>query len=174
MVKKLNATITAALDKACPIINSKIVNKNNPWWTDQLTQMRKELYSLYDNSKLHPDNLNLYKTKLKNYRKKCRTHANEDARRIQEILDNEEEMAKQVNNLADIDSPKLSTLVVNGKSTDLGGETGKALLKAHYPGIKEKQETKIDRNKSIYVNILENKYDWINAERLNDVFRGFK
>ena len=47
MVKKLNAKITEALDKACPIIDSKIVNKNNPWWTD------------------------LYKTKLKNYRKKC-------------------------------------------------------------------------------------------------------
>ena len=70
MVKKLNATITAALDKACPIINSKIVNKNNPWWTDKLTQMRKELYSLYDNSKLHPDNLNLYKTKLKKLQEK--------------------------------------------------------------------------------------------------------
>ena len=62
MVKKLNSTITAALDKACPIIDSKIVNKNNPWWTDQLTQMRKELYSIYDKSKLHPDNLSLYKT----------------------------------------------------------------------------------------------------------------
>ena len=142
MVKKLNTAITTALDKVCPIIDSKIVNKNNPWWTDQLTQMRKELYSIYDKSKLHPDNLKTYKTKLKSYRKKCRKHANEDARPTQEILANEQEMAKHVNNLVDINSPKLSPLVINGTPTDLGIETGKALLKTHYPGIKEKQETK--------------------------------
>ena len=57
------------LDKICPILPAKIINKNNPWWTDQLKQMRKELYTLYDKSKLSNDNLELYKQKLKTYRK---------------------------------------------------------------------------------------------------------
>ena len=83
-------------------------------------------------------------------------------------------MAKHVNNLADINSQKLSNLVINGKPTDLGVETGKALLNAHYPGIQEKQHTKIDRNKSVYASMLENKFEWINPDRLNDVFRRFK
>ena len=83
-------------------------------------------------------------------------------------------MAKHVNNLTDINSPKQNTLVINGKPTDLRVETGKALLNAHYPGIKEKQPTKIDRNKSIYTNMFDDRYEWINSDRLNDVFQGFK
>ena len=49
-------------------------------------------------------------------------------------------MAKHVNNMAEISSPKLSTLTLKqGHSTDPGKETGKALLEAHYPGIKPKK-----------------------------------
>ena len=70
MVNKLNKCIALELDKVCPLLPSKIINKNNPWWTDQLKQMRKELYALYDKPKLDPDNLELYKQKLKTYRKK--------------------------------------------------------------------------------------------------------
>ena len=33
MVNKLNNCITAELDKVCPILPAKIINKNNPWWT---------------------------------------------------------------------------------------------------------------------------------------------
>ena len=66
MVNKLNKCITAQLDNVCPILPSKIINKNNPWWTDQLNQMRKELYAIYDKSKINSDNHELYKMKLKN------------------------------------------------------------------------------------------------------------
>ena len=65
MVHKLNQCINTELDKVCPIIPSKIVNKNNPWWTAQLKQMHKELYTLYDKSKTSTDTLELYKQKLK-------------------------------------------------------------------------------------------------------------
>ena len=53
MVNKLNNAITSELDKVCPILPSKIINKNNPWWTEQLNQMRKELFTLYDLSLIH-------------------------------------------------------------------------------------------------------------------------
>ena len=34
MVNKLNNCITTELDKVCPILPARIINKNNPWWTD--------------------------------------------------------------------------------------------------------------------------------------------
>ena len=69
MVNKLNKCIATELDKICPILPTKIINRNNPWWTEQLNQMRKELFSLYDKSKINADNMELYKLKLKTYRK---------------------------------------------------------------------------------------------------------
>ena len=83
-------------------------------------------------------------------------------------------MAKHVNQLIDNNCPRLSTLNINGVNTDPGIKTGKALIEAHYPEIQPKKSTKIDRNKSIYSNMLIAKYDWINKERLENVFRGFK
>ena len=120
MVYKLNQCITTELDKVCPIIPTKIVNKNNPWWTDQLKQMRKELYTLYDKSKLSSDNLELHKSKLKKYRRKCSKESQKDARRIQEIIQNEQEMAKHVNLMIESSSPKLSTLTQKNGNTDPG------------------------------------------------------
>ena len=169
MVNKLNKCITLELDKVCPILPSKIINRNNPWWTDQLNQMRKELYALYDKSKLGQDNLDLYKLKLKACRRKCSIESHKETRRIQEMTENEQEMAKHVNRLTESSSPKLSTLTLNGRNTDPGKETGKALLEAHCPGIKTKQGTKYDRNKSVYTNLLNDKYDWINIDRLNSL-----
>ena len=81
MVNKLNNCITAELDKVCPILPARIINKNNPWWTDQLKQMRKELFTLYDKSKNSPEDHEIYKLKLNKYRKKCSKESQKDARR---------------------------------------------------------------------------------------------
>ena len=90
------------------------------------------------------------------------------------MVENEKEMARHVNMMNESSSPKLSTLNLQGNSTDPGKETRKALLEAHYPGIRPKKGTKYDRNKSIYTNMLTEKYSWINIDRLNNVFHGFK
>ena len=71
-------------------------------------------------------------------------------------------------------SPKISTLNLNGRNTDPGKETGKAMLAAHYPDIKPKQGTRYDRNKSVYSRMLTDKYTWISIDRLQTVFQGFK
>ena len=137
--------------------------------------MRKELFTLYDKSKTSPDDQKLYKLKLKKFRKKCSKESQKDARRIQEIVENEQEMAKHINMMTESSSPKLSTLTLKqGRSTDPGKETGKALLEAHYPGIRPKKGTRYDRNKSVFTNLLQEKYNWINVERLKTVFQGFK
>ena len=116
--------------------------------------MRKELYALYDKSKINSDNHELYKMKLKKYRHKCSKESQKEARRIQEIIQTEQEMAKHVNMMTETSSPKLTTLNLNGRNTDPGKETGKALLEAHYPGIRPKKGTKYDRNKSVYTKLL--------------------
>ena len=88
--------------------------------TEQLKQMRKELFTLYDKSKTNPDDQELYKLKLKKYRKKCSKESQKDARRIQELIENEQEMAKHVNMMTESSSPKLSTLTLKqGRSTCL-------------------------------------------------------
>ena len=83
-------------------------------------------------------------------------------------------MAKHVNMMSETSSPKITTLKINGRNTDPGKDTGKALLEAHYPGIRPKKGTKYDRNKSVYTNLLQDKFKWINMERLQTVFQGFK
>ena len=116
-----------------------------------------------------------YKLKLKTYRKKCNIESQKDTRRIQETIENEQKMAKHVNQMAEVNSPKLSTLSLQqGHQTDPGEETGRALLEAHYPGIKPKKGTRYDRNKSMYSNPLQEKYDWINIDRLKSYFKASK
>ena len=90
------------------------------------------------------------------------------------MIENDQEMAKHVNMMSEASSPKVTTLNINGRNTDPGKETGKALLETHYPGIQPKQGTKYDRNKSIYTSLLHDKFKWISLDRLSTVFRGFK
>ena len=60
-------------------------------------------------------------------------------------------MAKYVNSMTESNAPKLSTLSLqDGRETDPGKETGQALLKAHYPGMRLKKGTRYDRNKSVF------------------------
>ena len=47
MVEKINSCIDLALDKACPLTKTKIINKNNPWWTDQLEDLRTQVTNAY-------------------------------------------------------------------------------------------------------------------------------
>ena len=84
-------------------------------------------------------------------------------------------MAKLVNTMTESNAPKLSTLTLKeGRETDPGKETGQALLEAHYPGMRPKKGTRYDRNKSVFTNLLEEKYKWISVDRLTTVFQALK
>ena len=47
MVQKLTYTIEEATENCCPMMPAKKVNKNNPWWTPQINDLRKEVNALY-------------------------------------------------------------------------------------------------------------------------------
>ena len=47
MVNKTYSALNRALDLACPKTVTKIVDKNNPWWTDKHQEARKQLNKLY-------------------------------------------------------------------------------------------------------------------------------
>ena len=47
MVNKLTYSINKATENCCPTLPARLINKNNPWWTPQMTEMRKEVTALY-------------------------------------------------------------------------------------------------------------------------------
>ena len=109
MVDKLNATINKALDKVCPLTKTKIINKNNPWWNVQLEELRKELFCIYDKTKKGTETRDTYNGKLRRYKNLCIKEQKINKNRIQEMTKTEEEMAKHVNSLSDINAPKVTT-----------------------------------------------------------------
>ena len=112
MVDKLNSCIEIALDKACPMSKPKIINKNNPWWTDQLTDMRKAVTRLYKKTLIDPiqGNINAYKKKLRQYRNLCFKTKEQERKRINESVPNEEAMAKHTKKILGEVQPRLGTL----------------------------------------------------------------
>ena len=60
MVENINSCIDLALDKACPVTKTKIINKNNPWWTDQLEDLRTQVTNAYKRLITNPKDCLLY------------------------------------------------------------------------------------------------------------------
>ena len=80
MVSKTYSALNRALDIACPKTLTKIIDKNNPWWTDKHHEARKQLSKLYKTKQKKPSERNI--TKYKNakieYAKLCRNSQNKD------------------------------------------------------------------------------------------------
>ena len=47
MVNKITYSINKATENCCPTLPAKLINKNNPWWTPQMADLRKEVTALY-------------------------------------------------------------------------------------------------------------------------------
>ena len=73
MVEKINSCIELALDKACPLTKSKVINKNNPWWTDQLEDLRTQVTNAYKRLLLNPieGHKTRYKKLVRSYKNLC-------------------------------------------------------------------------------------------------------
>ena len=77
MLKRINIAINAALKKSCPLVKASTIDPHNAWWTNELTQLRREVSKLYDKHKNDRKNTTLqeqYKQKQKVYRKRCAKH----------------------------------------------------------------------------------------------------
>ena len=120
MEDKLNSCIEIALDKACPLTDAKIVDKNNPWWTDQLQDLRKSVTNLYKRCIINPiqGNMTKYKKVLRQYKNLCYKKKEEDRKRTNEVVPNEGEMAKHTKKILAQTQRKLGSL-----EKDTGGYT---------------------------------------------------
>ena len=63
MVNKTYSAINRALDLACPKTPTKIIDKNNPWWTDKHDEARKQLSKLYKKKQRKPSERSIMKYK---------------------------------------------------------------------------------------------------------------
>ena len=178
MVNKLNVCITKTLDKSCPEVKAKLINLNNPWWTPQLQDMRKEVTALHKRLILSPIQQNQlnYKRVLRKYKNKCRKLKLKHDKYIQEIIPDESGMAKHAKKLIAQISPKLGTLEkADGTHTLVGEETFKELLTKHYPEHTYTKETEYDRSKTTNLAELNDLYnDWINTDRIILALNKFK
>ena len=53
LVDKFYSNINKSLDVACPLGKTKIIDKNNPWWSPELTDKRKYVAKLYKKQERH-------------------------------------------------------------------------------------------------------------------------
>ena len=88
MVNKLTYSINKATENCCPTLPAKIINKNNPWWTPQMADLRKEVTALYrrtmkNNCERIHDN---YKKVLRKYKNLCLKAKEKHRKRTNEII----------------------------------------------------------------------------------------
>ena len=91
MVEKINSCIDLALDKACPLTKTKIINKNNPWWTDQLEDLRTQVTNAYKRLVTNPieGHKTRYKKLLRSYKNLCFKRKEAERKRINESIPDE-------------------------------------------------------------------------------------
>ena len=94
MVSKLYSALNRALDLACPKTVTKIVDKNNPWWTDKHQEAKKQLSKLYKKKQRRPSERSImkYKNAKTEYAKLCRNSQEKDWSKFKAKTDNISEM----------------------------------------------------------------------------------
>ena len=94
-VDKLTTVLTEALNLACPLSPACTINKNNPWFTPQLKQFRKEVGAAF--SKLRDNNTEInkkiYKDRLKQYKTLVKKTKNDHHTNYVDSIQTEEEMS---------------------------------------------------------------------------------
>ena len=144
LVNKLNHCINTVLDKACPMTQDKLVDRNNPWWTKQLKDLRKAVFASYDRSKVNPEDRETYKQRLNKYKKLCNKEKHADWKDTQEKIPNEEGMAEHLKILTDTSTPKITFINTPQGNTEPGKETCKAIINTHFPAATEEKPTEYD------------------------------
>jgi ribonuclease HI len=178
MVDKLTRKIQGTIDKVCPKIKAKVVDKNNPWWTPELKQLRKEVkvsLKKHQLNKGYESYEKTYKYKLRTYKKKI----NEETKRYwnhkQATIGSEEGMAKHVKRLTREVQPQVGTLEKDdGTFTAIGEETSNEMLGIHYPSNTIEKETIYDNENKCKTYELGKSYEWINNELIMRALLKFK
>ena len=178
LVDRLTQTLTDALNNACPLSPACTVNKNNPWFTPQLKQLRKEVGAAYlrkmTNNAEHL--INEYKDRLKRYKRLIiKTKKAHHAKYVDSIK-NEEEMSLYVKGLLKQKTvAKPSTLKrPDGSYTKSPEEALLELASTHFPSHRNITPCTYSRNIIPTTDIKNSFVTWITARKIKDVLLKFK
>ena len=75
---------------------TKVINKNNPWWTDQLEDLRTQVTNAYKRLLINPieGHKTRYKKLLRSYKNLWFKRKEAERKRINESIPDEAQMAK--------------------------------------------------------------------------------
>ena len=134
------------MKKAIPKIKARIVDKNNPWWTDNLQAERKRINKLYRTSKRKPSeaNINRYKIAQREYAKRCDKTKNSSWNDYKEKIDSLEAINKFRKIIERHIKIRIGVLQIpDGTLTDPGPDTISYLLSTHFPTATPIKKNKI-------------------------------
>ena len=170
--------LTQALNLACPLSPACTINKNNPWFTPQLKQFRKEVGAAY--SKLHDNNTEtndkIYKDRLKRYKALVKKTKNDHHDKYVDSIQTEEEMSHFVKGiLKQKTAAKPSSLKrPDGTYTKSPKEALIELASTHFPSHKPIQTCVYNRQKIPIADIQDSFRTWITAGKIKDVLQKLK
>ena len=178
MVDKLYKVLLKALDKHCPLIPGSLFTGSNPWFNNKLKQDRKQVFAQYKVYKAHPSNADIkarYTTLVKQYKRNCKQARTENKRLKDIAIDDAAEMSRYMQNHVGnkLYQPIGSLKIPNGDS-DPGLDTLRTLANTHYPDHTIKKEPIRPNIKHCTADINKKYKDWVNVDRLMQVFRYFK
>ena len=178
MVDRLTRVLTSALDKACPLSKACSINKNNPWFTPQLKQLRVEVGAAYERKKANnsEQNLAVYKDRLKRYKRLIHKTKNNYHVKYVDSIQNEEEMSHFVKGLLkQKTAAKPSSLKrADGTFTQTPKEAILELASTHFPSHKPIPVCSYNREKFDITEIKDSFVTWISARKIKEVLMQFK
>ena len=177
-VDKLTRDLNKALNKACPLKPACTINKNNPWFTPQLKQLRKEVGAAYTRNKDNctETNKEIYKNRLKRYKRLLLKTKKDHHAKYVDSIKTEEEMSHFVKGiLKQKTAAKPSTLrKPDGTYTNSPEEALLELASTHFPSHKPIPPCAYNKNKIPISEIRNSFCTWISADKIKEVLQKFK
>ena len=181
MVNRLTKVLTKALDEACPLNPPCTINKNNPWFTPELKQLRTEVGAAYNKQKNNntEHNKTVCRDRLKRY--KCRikkTKNNYHAKYVDSIQneEDEEEMSHFVKGLLKQKTAAKPWALkrIDGTHTKTSEESLIELASTHFPSHKPIKPCSYNKDKIPIGEIHDSFGTWISARKTKEVLLKFK
>ena len=164
------------MDVACPLKPTKIIDKNNPWWNEELQDKRKHLSKLYKKKNRHPTEYNIdkYKNEKRIFAGMCRRA---QTRNWNEFLESTSDI-NEINALRKIfegrQLEEMGTLMKpDGSIATPGIDTLETLINAHFKDGKDITPTIYPNISVSLTELSQQEYPWIREDLLELVFKGF-